>query len=69
MLIDCGATVDVADSDEATPLHLAAESNGRAVAEVLLRAGAATDARRRFGYTPLHRASMEGALGTARIPI
>jgi ankyrin repeat protein len=56
-----GAYVNTAQGDGMTGLHWAAEGGHAAVADLLLAAGAAVEARTRVGgYTPLHLASRSG---------
>ena len=56
-----GADVNTAQGDGMTGLHWAAEGGHAAVADLLLAAGAAVEARTRVGgYTPLHLASRSG---------
>lgn len=66
-----GDPVDATDRDGFTALHLAAQQSHAAVAEVLLRNGAAVDARDVYGNTPLWRAvfSSAGAGDTVEVLI
>jgi ankyrin repeat protein len=60
-LLARGADVDAAEGDGMTALHWAAERGHVAVADVLLSAAAAVEAKTRIGsYTPLHVASRRG---------
>jgi ankyrin repeat protein len=67
-LLAGGADVNTAQGDGMTGLHWAAERGHAAVADLLLSAGAAVEAKTRIGsYTPLHLASRggRGALASA----
>jgi ankyrin repeat protein len=44
LLVDSGAVADVADIDDCTPLHYAAASGRKDIAEILLTAGASVNA-------------------------
>ena len=56
-----GADANTAQGDGMTALHWAAERGHAAVADMLLAAGAAVEAKTRLGsYTPLHLASRSG---------
>ena len=56
-----GADVNAAQGDGMTALHWAAVNGQSEIAEMLLYAGASTEATTRMGaYTPLHLASREG---------
>lgn len=57
-LLDQSIDANVADDEGITPLHLAAESSGSAVAEILIAHGGIVDAKDiDSGYTPLHEAA------------
>jgi hemoglobin len=57
ILVRCGADVNTpAGAEDQTPLHMAARRGNLAVAQVLLGAGAALEARDKKGETPLRRA-------------
>jgi len=67
-LLAGGADANRAQGDGMTALHWAAERGHAAVAELLLSAGAAVEAKTRIGsYTPLHLASRggHGSIATA----
>jgi Ankyrin repeats (3 copies) len=49
------------DESGMTLLHLAALSNARVVASILIRAGADVNAADRYGDTPLHMAALSGS--------
>ena len=53
--------------DGYTPLHLAAVSGHKEVAEVLLANKASVDARDNVGYTPLHLAARKGHKGMVEL--
>jgi uncharacterized protein len=57
MLLDHGAPVDDRAERNITPLHVAAEENQTAVAELLLERGAELEAVQGNGYTPLTAAT------------
>eukprot|EP00586_Coscinodiscus_wailesii_P020937 CAMPEP_0172493624 /NCGR_PEP_ID=MMETSP1066-20121228/25031_1 /TAXON_ID=671091 /ORGANISM="Coscinodiscus wailesii, Strain CCMP2513" /LENGTH=306 /DNA_ID=CAMNT_0013263847 /DNA_START=32 /DNA_END=952 /DNA_ORIENTATION=+ len=62
-----GADVDATlISNRNTPLHLAASIGAADVCDVLLAAGASTDASNGFGNTPLYTATRHGFLGIVR---
>lgn len=63
-----GADVNDAYGDGMTALHWAADANNLPLAEVLLYAGANTEAGTRIGhYTPLHIASRKGNADLVRV--
>lgn len=65
MLIRAGATVDVSNDLDATPLSIAAENGSGGIVETLLKAGA--DANRRTnGVPPLMLASNAGSVDAVR---
>ena len=57
MLLDHGMPVDDRAERNITPLHVAAEENQTAVAELLLERGAELEAVQGNGYTPLTAAT------------
>jgi ankyrin repeat protein len=57
MLLDHGMAVDDHAERKITPLHVAAEENQSAVAELLLERGAELEAVQGNGYTPLTAAT------------
>lgn len=61
MLINCGASIDVSDIDEKTPLHTASEMGNFACVQTLATKAPgiinATDAK---GMSALHLAAMKG---------
>ena len=66
-LIDmCGMdfidSVNLKNKDGDTPLSLAVKKQRIAIAEILLKAGAATNVRNKAGWTPLHIAGNSGPL-------
>lgn len=56
-MLEEGSDVESKDGSGHTPLHLAAATNMRNVADVLLECGAEVDARNHSGATPLHLAA------------
>ena len=67
-LLRDGADVNEAQGDGMTALHWAAETGNRALAEMLVYAGANLEAGTRIGqYTPLHVASGKGHAGIVRV--
>src|SRR5215471_13728786 len=69
-LLQKGADVNAAQSDGMTALHWAAYKGDAELADMLLYAGAHTDAVTRIGqYTPLHVASREGNAAVAKVLI
>ena len=61
-LLEQGADVNAAQGDGMTALHWASERDEPQVVDVLLLAGANTEAVTRIGqYTPLHLASKSGS--------
>lgn len=60
LLLEAGASVNLADNEGFTPLHWAAACGGTARVEALLCAGADVNASSFDGETPLHRAARFG---------
>lgn len=60
VLIEEGCCVDPRDSQDRTPLHIAAANNRRATCELLFKNGANLSAQDQFGRTPLHLAAESG---------
>jgi ankyrin repeat protein len=56
VLIKNGANIDMADSSQDTPLHVASGQGDTDIVNILIDNGAAVDARDSFQNTPLHRA-------------
>jgi ankyrin repeat protein len=54
------AAVNTATADGTTPLHVAADLDDLATAEVLVRAGANVKAANRYGVTPMYSAAVNG---------
>ena len=52
---------------ELTPLHLAAQGDRVAVAQVLLKKRADVNVQTKQGYTPLHVACHNGAVGMIKL--
>ena len=66
-LLARGASPDVRDEDQRTPLHQAVLGNSVGLTGLLLESGAEVDARDAQGFTPLHFAAQEHAPEIARI--
>lgn len=60
LLIKKGATIDILDNDNTTPLLRAVEKNKMKIAELLLKNGANVDAKDKHGITALMRAGEHG---------
>jgi len=56
LLISHGATIDVRDENDFTPLHNAAWAGNLGMVKLLIESGADVQASNRFGDTPLSRA-------------
>src|SRR6266403_2612882 len=70
LLVNCGAKPDVTDDDEGdTPLHAAAHSGSRDIAELLVGSGASLDIRNKNQQTPLYMACRSGKLDVSRFLI
>jgi hypothetical protein len=70
LLVNYGAKVDVTDGFEGdTPLHAAARSGYRNIAELLVESGASLDVKNRNQQTPLHVGCANGRLGVSRFLI
>jgi ankyrin repeat protein len=52
--------VNLRDDKQDTPLHIASRADNREILEMLISAGADTNAQNNFGYTPLHIAAISG---------
>ena len=61
-LLNRGASVHCRDTQENTPLHIAAEENRYEIAELLIKEGSDVNATNIQGRTCLHMASCSGAL-------
>ncbi len=64
-ILERGATIGLQDEGGNTPLHLAASTDMKGLAEVFLDHGANVDARNFSGATPLHLAAWFNSLETA----
>ena len=60
LLLDRGAFIEAKDSNEMTPLYLAAMWKHIAVMKLLLNRGSFVDAENNHGMRPLHIAAKEG---------
>ena len=69
LLIDRGADVNAADSDDETPLSNAARANSLDVAKLLIDRGADVNAADSDGETPLHGAARANSLDVAKLLI
>lgn len=58
LLIDAGATLNIANAEFETPLHLAARDNHKPMVELLLNSGANANAVDTWHRTPMMRAAM-----------
>ena len=67
VLLSGDALPDIRDSDQQTPLHLAAKRGFLEAMVSLLEAGADVGAIDREGNTPLHLAAVRGQLGACRL--
>lgn len=71
ILLNKGASVSMKDNEGHTALHFAAYKGDRSATKLLVRAGAAVDAREvnRFEPTPLHMAASQGHVEVMRVLI
>ena len=60
MLLSSGCSVNAADYDKRTCLHLASSEGNYAIAKHLIETGAVVNAKDRWGGTPLDDARLEG---------
>jgi len=60
LLVACGISVNAADYDQRTALHLACSVGNKAICEALIDGGANVNARDRWKSTPLRDAIREG---------
>ena len=68
VLVEAGASIDQANGDGSTPLHIAAAESNLGAALVLLKHGASVHLQDLFGETPLHLAAINaGTIGTAKV--
>ncbi len=67
LLLDHGVDVNVRDSSEWTPLHVAAADANKAVLALLISKHANVNAKSHDGTTPLHRAAEEGKKNNVEI--
>jgi ankyrin repeat protein len=66
-LLARGASPDVRDEDQRTPLHQAVLGNSVGLVGLLIESGADVNARDDQGFTPLHFAAQEHAPEIARV--
>jgi hypothetical protein len=66
-LLANGADANLANQQQETPLHQAAEHNQTAIAAALLTAGANPNVQTQDGETPLHKAVYKGYLKTSEL--
>src|SRR6266478_934455 len=70
LLVNSGANPNVTDYNEGnTPLHVAAISGYRDIAELLVESGTSFDVRNKYQQTPLHMACSSGKLEVSRFLI
>ena len=67
MILDRGCSLDVADLDGDTALHLAVRKQNNEIVAVLLRKGANPDLKNSSGECPLHEAIRNGLIPTAQL--
>ena len=67
MILDRGCSLDVADVDGDTALHIAVRRNNNEVLAVLLRKGANPDLKNEKNECPLHEAIRLGFIPTAQL--
>lgn len=67
LYIKAGAPCDAGDYDKRTALHLAAAEGNSSIVEALLRAGASSLVKDRWGATPLDEAKREGRRETVKL--
>lgn len=69
LLIDNGATINIADTNKITPLHWVVEYNNVKIVGYLLNRGVDVHAIDGLGETPMHWAAWTGNLDSAKILI
>ncbi|CAG7825022.1 unnamed protein product, partial [Allacma fusca] len=65
-LVSIGVSMEVTDSQGATPLHLAASRGHQNALLLLLHAGASLEPLDKMGRTPLHLAAQNGHEGCVK---
>ena len=67
MILDRGCSLDVADLDGDTALHLAVRRQNNEILAVLLRKGANPDIKNTSGECPIHESIRNGLIPTAQL--
>lgn len=67
LMVECGCSINAADYDQRTGLHLAASTGNLTSVQELLALGADINVKDRWGNTPLNDAVREGNFKVARV--